>query len=149
MLEVHYRQVERGVNLLLRPFEIATQFRPGGDLLFELLEGPGGAHDRISLTMDGTLRIAAGFRWRSKVILWGNRYTVRASLVHHAVYSLMRRGLIESKHRKAADCLFFTVLFQTDMPGVCVWLRYASVRLFGARLAARQRERGPLELWAP
>jgi len=56
---------------------------------------------------------------------------MRASLVHDAMYQLMREGYISKDYRKRADDMFFKILRQDKMPWIRAAYSWLAVRLFG------------------
>jgi len=81
-----------------------------------------------------TLRVEAGYNWdgpSGPTIHTSN--TFRASLVHDALYHLMRLQLIpnHSRNRKQADLLMYRILRADGMNFVRAKVFYYAVRLFG------------------
>jgi len=57
---------------------------------------------------------------------------MRGSLVHDALYQLMREGVLPGKHRKDADYLLYTICREDEMNIVRAAAVLAAVRLFAA-----------------
>ncbi len=53
------------------------------------------------------------------------------SLVHDALYQLIREGLLDRQYRAAADRLFREMLLARGVWRVVAWAAYWSVRVFG------------------
>ena len=63
----------------------------------------------ITLNTDGRLFILQGYAWDGPTgvpDVWGTRWLIRPSLIHDALYQLLRHGLLEPGYRKAADVEF-------------------------------------------
>jgi len=56
---------------------------------------------------------------------------MRGSLVHDALYQLMREGEIDRKHRKYADELLRRICLEDGMNKFRAWYVYRAVRIFG------------------
>ena len=67
--------------------------------------------------------------------------SMRASLVHDALYQLMRLGLIPYKFRLYSDDLFRQILLQDFMFFLRADIWYLSVRLFGKFFNERKYEK--------
>lgn len=64
------------------------------------------ANDFIALGADGELRIRAGYAWdgpSGPAIDWPIAHVMPASLVHDALYQLIREKLLPADYRAAAD----------------------------------------------
>ena len=64
------------------------------------------------------------------------------SLVHDALYQLMREGLLDIRHRKYADELLRDICIAEGMPKWRAWYVYHSVRLFAKNSAVKANGRG-------
>jgi hypothetical protein len=53
------------------------------------------------------------------------------SLVHDALYQLIREGLLAREHRAAVDGLFRDLLIQRGVWRIVAWVAYYAVRVFG------------------
>ena len=97
----------------------------------------------IVLTTDGALRIRKGYAWDGPS--WPALDTLtfmRGSLVHDALYQLMRVEQLHRRHRDEADQLLRAMCLADGMNPVRAWGAYQVVRLVGgrsARPAARKR----------
>ena len=96
----------------------------------------------IRLTLDGVLEIRAGYAWDGPSgPTIDTKSTMRASLVHDALYQLMRAGMLTQDARDDADKLLFDLLIQD---GCWEWranLWLWTVRKFAGYAAKRQDER--------
>ena len=90
-----------------------------------------------SLNLAGmTLDIARGYAWdglSGPTIDTGN--TLRASLVHDALYQLIRLGAVEPPARKTVDQIFLEHLKEDGVNFIRRRRFYIAVRCFGARFA--------------
>jgi len=91
----------------------------------------------LSLDFDGVLTIKHGYAWdgASGVFTVQTKNTMRASLVHDALYQLMRLRLIMENERQHADKLFYKMLIEDGMFKFRAKYFYAAVCVFGAEYA--------------
>ena len=66
------------------------------------------------------------FKWFGTPKPW-----LTPSLVHDALYQLIREGLMDRSYRAAADRLFRTMLIERGVWRWMAWVAYWSVRVFG------------------
>ena len=92
-------------------------------------------HDEICDTpflilVNGHLLIKEGYAWdgASKVF---DFKAMEASLVHDALYQLIRTGQLQPTFRKAADQAFYAICRQAGMNRIRAWYFYRGVRWFG------------------
>ena len=106
-------------------------------------------NDYITLDPQGALRIAKGYAWDgpSGPTLDTANF-MRGSLVHDALYQLMREGLLDyNLHREAADRILQSLCREDGMSALRAWWVYQGVRLFG-NPASDPAQLRPV-LWAP
>jgi hypothetical protein len=90
----------------------------------------------VRLMPDGQLTIRRDYAWDGP-----SGPTVdtpsfaRGSLVHDALYQLIREGLIEPGHRKTADKILKRMCREDGMLSIRAWWVYNAVRLFGGPAA--------------
>lgn len=97
----------------------------------------------IALSAVGILTIKEGYAWDgpSGPAIHTKNF-MRGSLVHDALYQLMRENLIsESKWRTTADRLLQSICIQSGMSRFRAWYVYQAVRLFGAPSANPSNEK--------
>lgn len=58
---------------------------------------------------------------------------MRGSLIHDALYQLMREGLLDRKYRECADQLFKKICLEDGMRKFRAWCWYHGVRIFAWR----------------
>lgn len=66
---------------------------------------------------------------------------MRASLVHDALYQLMREGKLPESYRKAADDLMRQICREDGMCWLRAWWCYRAVRRFAAKAARKGHTR--------
>lgn len=91
-----------------------------------------GGNSFVELSEAGVLTVRRGYAWdgaSGPAIDTENWRT--ASLVHDALYQLIREGVLVMAHRKAADDLMRDILLGKGMWVVRVVLAHAAVRQFG------------------
>ena len=70
----------------------------------------------LSLDINGILTIKKGYAWDgASGPTWDTKNCKRASLVHDALYQLMREEVLPRKYRKSADYLFYKHLREDGM----------------------------------
>ena len=90
----------------------------------------------IGLTMTGGLTVKEGYAWDGPSGPTIDTKTfMRASLVHDALYQLMREEHLELEHRKYADELLREMCQQDGMCRFRACLVYKAVHLFGGNHA--------------
>lgn len=95
------------------------------------------AADYIFLSRVGYLRILKGYAWDGiSGPTWDTKNTRRASLVHDALYQLIRMELLPAKARKAADKLYRTMCIEDGMWRVRAWWQYRALRVGGGPSAS-------------
>lgn len=87
----------------------------------------------VGLAADGTLTVSAGYAWdgASGPIAQGPDI-VRGSLVHDALYQLMREHGLDARWRETADDLLRSMLIEDGMHPAMATIAHAAVRAFGA-----------------
>lgn len=98
----------------------------------------------LAIATDGKLRIKKGYAWDGASGPAVDTKTImRASLVHDALYQLMREGVIPQSQRERADMILREICIADKMSKLGVWCVYKAVRLLGAR-SARPGIHGPM-----
>ena len=99
--------------------------------------------DFIELDSQGNLLVAKGYAWdgpSGPVI--DTEQNMRASLVHDALYQLMRNKLLSShRYRKTADKLFKEMCKDDGVPNLHASTYYKALRKFGKPAASPQNKR--------
>jgi len=94
-------------------------------------------HGFVRLNVDGMLYINAGYAWDgpSGPTLDDNT-NMRGSLVHDALYQLMREGLLSEEYREQADYELYRICLEDGMNIARASCYYKAVRCFGSSFAA-------------
>lgn len=103
--------------------------------------------DFVTLDVDGTLTIKKGYAWDgpSGPTIDTTNF-MRGSLVHDALYQLMRdAGLSEKQWRETADLELKRCCLEDGMSNVRAWWVYRAVRL-AAQSAASPESRKPVRV---
>jgi hypothetical protein len=86
----------------------------------------------IRLNAEGQLIIQPGYCWDgASGPTWDSPCSMRGSLVHDAIFQLIRLNLLPLNIKPIADLLFHDILIDDGMSRIraCVW--YQAVKLFG------------------
>ncbi len=85
------------------------------------------------LSTNGWLDIRCGYAWDgASGPTFDTKDFMRGSLVHDALYQLMREGALPGEHRKDADYLLYSICREDGMFIVRAAAVLAAVRLFAA-----------------
>ncbi len=98
----------------------------------------------VSLETNGLLTIKKGYAWdgpSGPTIDTPN--FMRGSLVHDALYQLMREERIAQDYRAYADMLLRKICLEDSMIPIRAWWVYKAVRLCGASNAAPDLKKAP------
>lgn len=90
-----------------------------------------------ALSADGVLTIRRNYAWdgpSGPTFDTGN--FMRGSLIHDALYQLMREGCLPFDFRRAADDELYFACIEDGMSKLRAWWVYQGVRRFGAEHAA-------------
>jgi len=108
---------------IVREYSVTISLKPNDDIESEY----------IDLTSDGKLTIKKGYAWDgpSGPTLDTSDF-MRGSLVHDALYQLMRDGELDKEtDRQPADKLLQVMCKEDGMCSLRAWLVYQGVRKFG------------------
>jgi hypothetical protein len=118
---------------LANSYKINISIRPSSDI----------ETDFINLDTDGNLLVQKGYAWdgpSGPVI--DTDENMRASLVHDALYQLMRNEELSSKtHRKAADQLFKDICKDDGVSNLRASAYYKALRKFGKPATSPQNKK--------
>ena len=90
----------------------------------------------LSLTPDGVLTILRGYAWDGPSgPTLDTKSFMRGSLVHDALYQLIRMGLLPTEERKAADKVLRRICKEDGMWSARAWWVYKAVRRAGGSAA--------------
>ncbi len=91
----------------------------------------------LSLSTTGVLRIRRGYAWDGPSGPSIDTKTfMRGSLVHDALYQLIRHRYLPMVYRVKADNCMKAICLQDGMIGVRAWWCHLAVRTFGAKAAS-------------
>ncbi len=100
----------------------------------------------IHLSNSGLLEIKAGYPWDGPSgPTFDTKSFMRASLVHDALYELMRQGLLDIEFREAADRELRRICREDGMSRIRAWYVYRSVRLFAGGSASTSNRKEVIE----
>lgn len=106
------------VNICIKPYELII-------------------HDFIILESSGKLTINKGYAWDGPSgPTFDTKNFMRGSLVHDALYQLMRTGLLSEECRELADKELKRICQEDGMSSLRAWWVYKAVRDFGSSSAA-------------
>lgn len=132
MPQACYRELRAYKYQLVDDYEIQVNITPPRDLIFKF----------IVLTSQGKLYIKKNYAWDGPSgPTIDTKNFMRGSLVHDALYQLMRLGELDYKvYRQQADELLRDMCREDGMSSFRSWYVYQGVRLFGERNARPVRE---------
>ena len=78
------------------------------------------------------IRINEGYRWNGPSFAIDTENAMRASLLHDAMYDLMKQGLLDQKWRRIADKMYRRILKADGMSWFRRWYHWVGVRLGGS-----------------
>jgi hypothetical protein len=87
----------------------------------------------------GYIEIKEGYMWDGATFCPDFMEIIRGSLVHDALYQMIREGLIRQDRRKKADELLASICVEDGMSQILASIVYFAVRLF-AGYAVKKRE---------
>jgi len=88
----------------------------------------------LGIGKTGLLTIDAGYCWDgASGPAWDSLNFMRSSIIHDALYQLMREGKIGRHWRKRADQILREVCLQDGMARIRAWWVYRGVRLGSAK----------------
>lgn len=113
--------------LLHNTYWIDTDIKTGRDYVITY-----GSRIMIGLGGDGHLIINSGYAWDGPSgPTIDTKNFMRGSLVHDALYQLMREGGLDWIFREKADNLLRDICIQDGMSKARAWVVFNSVRFFG------------------
>ena len=118
---------------LASDYKIRISIRPIHDIVTDFIE----------LGTSGILRIMHGYAWDGPSGPFiDTKENMRASLVHDALYQLMRNDeLSQGAHRKAADELFREICKKDGVSSFRANLYYKALRRYGKPAASRENKK--------
>ena len=90
----------------------------------------------VKIDSNGKLEIKKGYSWDGPSgPTIDTKNFMQGSLVHDALYQLMREGVIAQDQRKKADDILRKICIKDGMSVIRAWWVYKGVRLCGAKSA--------------
>ena len=132
-----YRKLHRYKYQLMDDYTIQIDIKPVQDIEFEYM----------SLSSEGLLNIRKHYAWDGPSGLTiDTRSFMRGSLVHDALYQLMRLGALDHKvHRKRADEILREICLEDGMCSFRAWYVYQAVHIFAGK-AAQPKDESEVEI---
>jgi hypothetical protein len=117
---------------LAEDYTIQTPLRPNTPIVAEY----------ITLSADGVLMIRESYAWDgASGPAWDSASSMRASLVHDALYQLIREGFLPMEARKTADDVLHQICVEDGMNPVRARLWKIAVKYFAGSAAEWKSER--------
>jgi len=139
MKKIGYRRLPVYKYQLIEAYEVGISIRPGEDI----------NTDFIKLSKDGLLWISARYAWDGPSgPTIDTKNFMRGSLVHDALYQLMREKQLPFEMRDKADRELQKICLEDGMTGFRAWYVYQGVHLFGAKNTRPQKKETKL-IYAP
>jgi len=105
-----------------------TEFKTGISIPIPAYIGP------LKMKPDGTLIIDQGYAWDGPSgPTIDTRTFMRGSLIHDALYQLIREGVLSMPDRKRVDQILREICREDGMAKFRAWYVYQGVRKFGAK----------------
>ena len=97
------------------------------------------SNEYIRFDTEGFLCIRHGYAWDGPSgLAIDTKNFMRGSLIHDALYQLMREGLLSSEHfRRDADELLYKIVKEDGMSWFRAQYVYHAVRMFGSKYATK------------
>ena len=90
----------------------------------------------LDMTVDGVLTVRKNYTWDgASGPSFDSKSTFSASLIHDALYNLMRENLLDRRHRKRVDQIFYEILISRGMSKFRARIWYRAVRKGAANAA--------------
>jgi hypothetical protein len=141
-VKIAYRNLSGYKYSLLDRYQHQTILRPE-----ESLAAPLGW---VRLNRQGMLTLKKGYAWDGPSgPAIDSKSFMRGSLVHDALYQLMREKLLPRSFRKQADEILWMICLEDGMSRVRADYVYQAVRAFGAPAAKPPKKPKPVLLTAP
>lgn len=120
--KIQYRELKKYKYQLTAPYQYNVEIYPGRVKETEYLK----------LDIDGLLTIKCWYAWdgASGPAIDTDSF-MRGSLVHDALYQMIKLKLISSSFRKKADKILMKICLEDGMIKIRAWWVYRAVRFFG------------------
>ena len=143
-MQACYRELHRYKYQLMKDYTIQTDLKPERKIRDKLTEF-------LSLSPEGVLFIGKFYAWDGPSgPTIDTRDFMRGSLVHDALYQLMREGVLDHKrYRKRADEILREICREDGMCSVRAWYVYYALRIFAGSCARPRKEPKPEIICVP
>lgn len=95
----------------------------------------------ITLWEDGKIQVRDGYAWDGPSgPTIDTKNFMRGSLVHDALYQLMREGLLPRTYRDVVDRLLQTMCYEDGMSRLRAWAVYQGVKFGGADAVIKHKD---------
>lgn len=144
MKKACYRKLRKYEYQLMDDYAIQIDLKPTKSIRRELAKF-------VSLSPQGILSIREFYAWDGPSgPTIDTRDFMRGSLVHDALYQLMREGVLDYRvHRKRADEILRELCLKDGMCSFRAWYVYRAVRIFAEGGARPRKEREPEIICVP
>jgi hypothetical protein len=140
--KITYRNLSGYKYALMEPYVYETEF--------SLPKAIAETHGWVKLNASGRLSLKQGYAWDGPSgPTLDTKDFMRGSLVHDALYQLMRLKLLSGRLRKRADVLLWMICLEDGMPKARANYVYHAVRAFGASAARPPRKPKKVRITAP
>jgi hypothetical protein len=129
---IFYRDLKNYKYQLMDDYRIKIKITPETDII----EPPPPMQPYIKLDTNGNLEICRFYAWDGPSgPAIDTKNFMRGSLVHDALYQLMRQKRISIKNREYADDLLRQICIEDGMSRFRAWYVHKGVRIFSAPFA--------------
>jgi len=139
---VRFQSIRGWKYRLAEAYRFLTNYQPAGLIRTR--------HDFIVISPDGWLEIRRGYAWDGPSGPTIDTLNfMRGSLIHDALYQLIREGKLEPSERLYADRVLRRVCLEDGMSRFRAWYVYQAVRMFGGAAIDPRRTRARRVRTAP
>jgi len=119
---IKYRSIKKYKYQLLEPCAVKAGIFPKDGVIT----------DFITLSVNGWLIICKGYAWDGPSgPTWDSQNFMRGSLIHDALYQLIRDGFLNYKCKRQADNMLKQICLEDGMSKFRVWYVHKAVQAFG------------------
>jgi hypothetical protein len=137
-MKIKYRELKDYKYELTENFSYPVEI----DTLIDYTKSNLGLHLYVSITNNGFLKVRSGYCWDGPSgISFDTKNFMRGSLVHDAMYQLIRQRVLPESYREYADQLLKKICIEDGMSKFRAEYVYRAVRLFGQSSARPQPEK--------
>jgi hypothetical protein len=136
--QIQYREIPRWKYQILSPVAFVVPIYPEVDI----------ATPFINLSSKGVLEIAERYAWNGANVISDTEKNMRGSLIHDALYQLLRDGQLDKKWKLVADSVFEWVCVADGTWPVLGAAYEKALAIFGWT-ALKKDESKPIIFYAP